>query len=100
MTPDAPFPRQANSIATLPGEDGEQIYHRVGSPANCFVHDRGNTIMKKVAPTKIEVRDDVPGLHGTLWRVCVYCQDQLIMELPYTSVESVEYVYEEDPTNG
>ena len=80
------FPRQAIAVETLPTtpEDGGYWYALGRETATQL--DVGKRMI-----TKIEVLDDVPGLHCNLWWVLVWSEDQLVAEFPYLSVVHIKY---------
>jgi len=48
--------------------------------------------------TRITVTNDLPGLHGNMERIRVYCGEQVAMEAPVHAVDVVQYqVKPEDP---
>lgn len=71
----------------------EGLYFRVGLDHGYFNKD-GEWVEGKV--TKIEMVDDVPGLHCYLWRICVYIDDVIMYEAPYTSTAFVQHREEEN----
>lgn len=72
------------------GEYG--MYYAVGH--KCQYHFEGE--LKSHIITAITMQEDVPGLHSTLRRICIWCGDKLVLEAPYHSIEYCQHLLEDN----
>lgn len=86
--------RNAHSIEGLPDCDGEVTAYAVGRKYSRLVrtdeHPHGR--FRGFGPvTRIEVAEDLPGLHCNMERVRVFAGDDLVFEAPVASLGGIHY---------
>lgn len=83
MAPAQPQIKEAAWAEGTPDADNETRFWQVGKPADWKHRD--------VLVTRITVQHDLPGLHGDLWRVCVWVGNALVAEAPLHNIQAVGY---------
>ena len=91
------LPKEVLSVELPPkGENGEDcLFFKVGVETTIGFPGPYKFENRRMV-TKIELRDDVPGLVATTWRICVFVGDHMVAEMPYHAVESIVYAIPEE----
>lgn len=82
--------REAIWVEGLPDADNDSAMFRVGGDL-LLPFNQETRSAPKVKITKITVQQDLPGLHANMFRVCIWSDDNLMVEMPLHNVSMVGY---------